>query len=107
MRYFIISEKDRNVALVCHDYKRGAYVYRSTLESFAKIFDATATKLGISYTKGSVDLKAVNFSPFEYDWVDKAIGKLLSVNEKWHVAKEGETSSSDLTIDDLVDKYLK
>ena len=106
MRYFVLSEKDKPFALVCHDYRRGSYVCRSTLESIYTLFEACVNKLSMTYDKSDDTLYVVEYSPHEYEWSNDLIDLLIEINPALKVSTRGETSGSDLSVEDLVQKYL-
>jgi hypothetical protein len=106
VRYFVLADKEEPIAIIFHDYKRGSYICRSVLESVYNIFDACVTDISVKYAKGGKSLQAVEFSANEYDWFDAIKAKLLSLSGDWSVFEEGESSASDLTVDDIVSDYL-
>ena len=105
MRYFVIKDSEP-VALVCHDYRNGTYICRSVRESFLRIFDAKASHAGLKYIKAAGVLQAVDYSSYEYEWIDDVLKAVLACNPEWSIDVSGESSSSELTVDDLVDEYL-
>ena len=106
LRYFVISDSDGPVALVTHDYRKGSYICRSKLESFAQVFDAQADKQATRFVREAKSLRLKEYSASESEWIDSLLESVLACNTQWFIEHEGESSGSDLTVDDLVAEYL-
>lgn len=106
MRYFVISSDGSNLAVVLHDYLRGTYVRRSTKESFCQVFDACSAKKTLKTLREPGTLRVSEFSAFDFDWIDTVLEDVLKCNPDWNISLTGDTSGSNLTIDDVVSKHL-
>jgi len=106
VRYFVIADTDGPIALVTHDYRRGLYICRSKLESFAQVFDAQADKQATKLVREAKSLRLKEYSASESEWIDDLLKTVLACNANWFTEHEGESSGSDLTVDDLVNEYL-
>ena len=106
MRYFVISEAQEPIAVVFHDYQRGSYVCRSKLDSFSTVFESLSEKQGVRYVREDQGLRASEYSVHEAEWIDDLLNQVLACNSEWAIDSEGKSSGSDLTMDDLVEKFL-
>jgi len=106
VRYFVIAGMDGPTALVTHDYQRGSYICRSKSEAFYSVFEACVDAQEIKYVREALSLRIIDHTAYEDEWVDDLLKSILECNPEWTVDAQGESSGSDLTIDDLVAEHL-
>jgi len=103
MRIFLISDEDRPVSLVYHNYVDGSYYCRSKVESFVKSFNMVCGRMLGRFIKKGGRLKIVNHNRNDYGWIDSILGEACT--GIWQY-KELKTDLDKKTFDDLVLKYL-
>lgn len=84
----------------------GSYICRSRIESFASVFDDQVDKQVTKLAREADGLRIKEYLAFEYEWIEDLLDKVLMCNPQWVIEHEGESSGSDLTVDDLVTEYL-
>ena len=109
MRFYKVSEGDKPVAVVFHDYLSGVVICRSKYESFLKSFEVLRN---VGLTRFSKEVKGDNqlvrlvaVSETDYGYVDYLFNHLLG--DFWKVVEVGDCVGNEETIDQLVDQFLQ
>jgi len=70
------------------------------------VFDAQAECAATKFVREAKGLRVKEYTASEHEWIDDVLAKVLACNTDWFIENEGESSGSELTIDDLVAEYL-
>jgi hypothetical protein len=100
MKYWVISESDKPVSIVFHDYMTSQYFCKSKSKSFKIVFNNLCKKNIKMLCREEDRLKARNTGPHSYSWMNSIIDSLCSC--KWELSSKGELINDHLEVEKLV-----
>lgn len=104
MKYYVIKNPEKAIAVVFHDYVNATFVVRSVSEAFRRAFEAAvSTNSSLTFRKEGQKLKFVNFGPQYPSWIDIILSKISG--NFWTVCTTGNTTGMAF-IEDIVSEYL-
>jgi len=104
MKFYVINDNDKSVAVVAYEYFTGSVYCRSNKKSFNQAFNAVCNKMYYSSVKDN-NVYRINFSDLKsYNWIEGVLD--IVCKNRWFVKERGEVLNIESEIDDLVYKYL-
>ena len=104
MRYYVIKDPHKNVAVLFHDYVSATFIIRSISEGFRRAFESgVSTNSSLNFQKGGSKLKYSYFGPQYPTWVDSILSKICG--NFWTVCNTGNTTGIAF-VEDIVSKHL-
>ena len=104
MKYYVIHNPEKPIAVVFHDYLSANFIVKSASESFRRAFEAAvSTNSYLNFTKRGQKLKFNVFGPQYPLWIDQVLSKICG--NFWTVNKTGNITG-DAFVDDIASQYL-
>lgn len=104
MRYYVIKDPSKKIAVLFHDYVSATFIVRSVSESFRRAFEAgVSTNSSLNFLKKGQKLKFNDFGPQYPSWIDNILSKICG--NFWTVCNTGETTGVAF-VEDIVAEHL-
>ena len=104
MKYYVIGDPDRTIAVIFHDYVSANFLVYSKTESFRLAFDSAVSLYSkVNFTKKGSKLKFNTFGPQFLSWSTFILGKIC--NDFWKVTNQGNIAG-EAFVDGIVEKFL-
>lgn len=104
MRYYVIKDPAKNVAVLFHDYVSATFIIKSISEGFRRAFEAgVSTNSSLNFQKENSKLKFNYYGPQYPNWVDNILSKICG--NFWTVCNTGYTTGIAF-VEDIIAEHL-
>lgn len=104
MRYHVISDGRKNIAIVFHDSGNGYLHCKSSKESFLKSFESACSMTSDKFVLDGDVLRLKKRGSFDEDWMKDVMRKLCGIY--WKVIESGKMLPGEDSIEEIIKKFM-